>query len=273
MKNKRIGPKSVMKTASSLKSKATDVTRKKKPQHVDKVDSRSENSVTKKKKQEAAAAKALEFSIDRTPKKKVPKLLEAPKLPSKKDSKKLDKMSERLQTQMAVIGDVKPKAIQRAITENFGEAAPQIVQMLEMNDNDGAIIVLQKRLLQSSIAMLVHAEKLMTDTQGAKGTYQYATLVSQIRELITDIQAARDRSFIANQIMQSIIQPSFIDMAEMIMNDHSAFRKELLDDNIVPEKHVAQFNTSLRRLAQGMAQKMQMKYRDVEMKLMQSLTS
>lgn len=272
MKNKRIGPKSVMKTAAALKSKATDVSRKKKPMHVDKVDSRSENSVSKKKKEAAREAKALEFSIDRTPKKsKVPKVEALPV--SKKDAKKVDKMSARLQTQLAVIGDVKPKAIQKAITENFGEAAPQIVQMLEMNDNDGAIIILQKRLLQSSIAMLVHAEKLMTDTSGAKGTYQYATLVSQIRELITDIQAARDRSFIANQIMQSIIQPSFIDMAEMIMNDHSAFRKELLDDDIVPEKYVAQFNTSLRRLAQGMAQKMQVKYRDVEMKLMQSLTS
>lgn len=271
MKNKRIGPKSVMKTAAALKSKATDVSRKKKPMHVDKVDSRSGDLVSKKKKEDARAAKALEFNIDRTGKKKRPTVEDLPV--SKKDAKKIDKMSARLQTQLAVIGDVKPRAVQKAIAENFGEAAPQIVQMLEMNDNDGAIIVLQKRLLQSSIAMLVHAEKLMTDTQGAKGTYQYATLVSQIRELITDIQAARDRSFIANQIMQSIIQPAFIDMAEMIMNDHSGFRKELLDDGVVPDKHVAQFNTTVRRLAQGMAQKMQVKYRDVEMKLMQSLTS
>lgn len=270
MKNKRVGPKSVMKTAAALKSKAVDVSRKKKPVHVDKSDSRAENSVSRRKKEDAKAAKALEFNVNRTGK-KVPKLVAEPV--SRKDAKKIDKMSARLQTQLAVIGDVKPKAVQRAITENFGEAAPQIVQMLEMNDNDGAIIVLQKRLLQSSIAMLVHAEKLMTDTQGAKGTYQYATLVSQIRELITDIQAARDRSFIANQIMQSIIQPAFIDMAEMVMNDHSGFRKELLDDGLIAEKYVAQFNTSLRRLAQGMAQKMQVKYRDVEMKLMQSLTS
>jgi hypothetical protein len=272
MKNKRIGPKSVMKTAAALKSKATDVSRKKKPMHVDKVDSRSGNLVSKKKKESAKAEKALEFNIDRN--KKSSKLLKLEAEPvSKKDSKKIDKMSARLQTQLAVIGDVKPRAVQRAIADNFGEAAPQIVQMLEMNDNDGAIIVLQKRLLQSSIAMLVHAEKLMVDTQGAKGTYQYATLVSQIRELITDIQAARDRSFIANQIMQSIIQPAFIDMAEMIMNKHSGFRKELLDDSVIPEKFVAQFNSSLRGLAQGMAQQLQLKYRDVEMKLLQSLTS
>lgn len=234
---KRIGPKKVLKTASDTKPKA------------------------KKKKQESQ-----EFEVSRTPKVKAEPV-------SKGEAKKMSKMTAQLQNQLAVIGDVKPKAVERAIAENFGEAAPQIVQMLEMNDNDGAIIILQKRLLQSSIAMLVHAEKLMTNTEGAKGTYQYATLVSQIRELITDIQAARDRSFIANQIIQSIIQPAFIDMAEMIMNDHSGFRKDLLDDDIVAEKHVARFNSSMRSLAQGLAQKMQRKYRDVEMKLMQQLTS
>lgn len=237
---KRIGPKKVMKTASDLK--------------------------TKKKKKSGDE----EFVVSRE-KRKVPKLDAEPV--GKGDKKKLAKMSATLQNQLAVIGEVKPRAVERAIAENFGEAAPQIVQMLEMNDNDGAIIVLQKRLLQSSIAMLVHAEKLMTSSEGAKGTYQYATLVSQIRELITDIQAARDRSFIANQIIQSIIQPAFIDMAEMIMNDHSGFRKDLLDDDIVGEKHVARFNSSMRTLAQGLAQKMQRKYRDVEMKLMQQLTS
>jgi hypothetical protein len=234
---KRIGPKKVLKTASDTKPKA------------------------KKKKQESQ-----EFEVSRTPKLKAEAV-------SKGDAKKMGKMNARLQNQLAVIGDVKPKAVERTISENFGEAAPQIVQMLEMNDNDGAIVILQKRLLQSSIAMLVHAEKLMTNTEGAKGTYQYATLVSQIRELITDIQAARDRSFIANQIIQSIIQPAFIDVAEMIMNDHSMFRKDLLDDNLVAEKHVARFNSSIRTLAQGLAQKMQRTYRDVEMKLMQQLTS
>jgi hypothetical protein len=237
---KRIGPKKVLKTASDVKSK-------------------------KKKK----SSDTSEFVVDREG--KPPKLKAEPV--SKKDAKRVSQMTTQLKNQLAVIGDVKPKAVEKAIIENFGEAAPQIVQMLEMNDNDGAIIILQKRLLQSSIAMLVHAEKLMTSTEGAKGTYQYATLVSQIRELITDIQAARDRSFIANQIIQSIIQPAFIDMAEMIMNEHSMFRKGLLDDSIVPEKHVAQFNSSVRTLAQGMAQKMQRKYRDVEMKLMQQLTS
>jgi hypothetical protein len=261
---KRIGPKRVMKTASDLKNKSKDVSRKKKPLHVDKADSRTGKVVSKHKKEETA-----EFVVDRAGK---PTKLKAESV-GRGETKKMAKMTAQLQNQLAVIGDVKPRAVQRAIAENFGEAAPQIVQMLEMNDNDGAIIILQKRLLQSSIAMLVHAEKLMTATEGAKGTYQYATLVSQIRELITDIQAARDRSFIANQIIQSIIQPAFIDIAEMIMNDHSAFRKDLLDDDIVPEKHVARFNMTVKTLAQGLAQKMQRKYRDVEMKLMQQLTS
>ena len=258
--NKRIGPKRVVKTASDLKAKAKDVTRKYKPLKVEKPDSRTGKVVSSSKKKKESA----EFIVDRTGK---------PVKHKKSESKKITKMTAQLQNQLAIIGDVKPRAVQRSIAENFGEAAPQIVQMLEMNDNDGAIIILQKRLLQSSIAMLVHAEKMIAGSEGAKGTYQYATLVSQIRELITDIQAARDRSFIANQIIQSIIQPAFIDIAEMIMNDHSAFRKELLDDSVIPQQHVAQFNRSMRTTAQGLAQKMQRKYRDVEMKLMQQLTS
>lgn len=119
MKNKKVGPKAVMKTASSLKSKAVDVSRKKKPMHVDKVDSRAENSVSKKKKEKAKAEKALEFSVDRSKKsKRLEKLVAEPV--SKKDSKKMGKMS----AQLAVLGDLKPKQAQEAIKEKFGEAAP-----------------------------------------------------------------------------------------------------------------------------------------------------
>lgn len=216
-----------------------------------------------KKKREGTQS----FKVGKT---KTEKLIAEP-VDDEKTKKKLKQVSRQLVALGG--GSITTKDVKKAMAENFGESAPKIIDMLEMNDNDGAMMLLKKRLLQSSIAMLTHAEKLMTDTQGAKGTYQYATLVSQIRELITDIQADRDRSFIANQLIDQTLMPAFIDLAEMVMNEHQAFRKEMMDDEIIQEGKQLRFNTALRDLARSMAQKMQAKYKDISFKIMQQLTS
>jgi hypothetical protein len=188
---------------------------------------------------------------------------------TKKDSKKIAKLS----SQLALIGDVTPRQISKTMKVNFGEAADKVIDMLEANDNDGAMVLLQKRLLQSSVAMLTLAEKAMRESEGTRGTYQYATLVSQIRELITDIQASRDRSFIANQIIDQALRPAFINMAEFMINDHQKFRKEMQEDGMVTEGKHLEFNTALRTLARGLAEKMQGEYKNVSFKITEQLTS
>jgi hypothetical protein len=216
---------------------------------------------TKKKKKSTD----LEFKVQRTSK------VEAEPVDDKESRMKMKKMTK----QLALLGngEIKPKDVQKTLTENFGQAAPKIIDMLEMNDNDGAMMLLQKRLLQSSISMLTYAERLMTNTEGAKGTYQYATLVSQIREIMADIQAQRDRSFIANSIIDQSLRPVFIDMAEMIMNKHQTFRKEMIEDKIIRDNKELPFNTGLRDLAKSMAEEMQGKYKDLSFKIMEQLTS
>lgn len=223
--------------------------------------------------------KVSEFAVEKKPKpkgelvegRKTKKLKAEPvegKL-SKKDRKKMDRMSG----QLALIGEVKPRQLTRVLNENFGEAAPKIIEMLEIGDNDNAMTLLQKRLLQSSISMLVYAEKLIKDTEGAKGTYQYATIVSQIREIITDIQANRDRAFITNSVIDQAIRPAFIDMAEYIMNDHQAFRREATEGGLIVDGKQPEFNAGLRHLARGLAVKMQDRYKTLTNTIIQQLNA
>jgi hypothetical protein len=300
--------KSVMKSATSIKAAAAkakkktsapikefrvkDVTRRYKPQHVEKTEKRFkkiETDEVKTKKRTKKVLEKVEAALNKSlpkPKKststkeaKTPRLLKSPgrleKLVAEpvemksKDRKKLAKVS----SQLAVLSDITPRQVKQSINENFGASAPKIIDMLEMNDNDGALILLQKRLLQSSIAMLTYAETLMRDTTGAKGTYQYATLVSQIRELITDIQANRDRSFIANSIIDQNIRPGFIDLAEMILNDHQGFRKEMQELGIIKADRFPEFNNALRDLAKQLAVKMNNKYKDLSHNITVQLTS
>lgn len=216
---------------------------------------------------EKRAAPKGELIGERKKKKKTIKTLD--EALSKKEQKKMTKITG----QLALLGDITPKQVRRTLHENFGEAAPKIIDMLEMDNNDGAMVLLQKRLLQSSIAMLAYAEKLITDTAGAKGTYQYATIVSQIREIITDIQANRDRTFITNSVIDQAVRPAFIDMAEHILNDHQVFRREMIDSNMIVEGKQPEFNSALRDLAKGLAVKMQDRYKNLSFTITQQLNT
>lgn len=183
------------------------------------------------------------------------------------------KMSKRLKTQLATIGQVTPREATRAIKATFGESAEKINALLEMNDNDGALVLLQKRMLQSSVSMLIYAEKALVSSEGAKGTYQYATLISQIRELITDIQAAKDRKFIADALIVNAVQPCFMNIAEMMINQHQGFRKEVGKDerDLIRDSGQQEFNAALRDLAKDLARKIHAEYNVLEVKIREQL--
>jgi len=164
---------------------------------------------------------------------------------------------------------VTDKKTQKAIKASFGKHSHAIIQMLEMNNNDGGITLLKKRLLQMTVNVLPSAEQQLVETGAQKGVYQFATLVSQIRELITDIQADNDKKYIAQTIAETILKPAFMGLAQDIINDHHDFRRAT--ETYVKTQHSSAHNTELRELAKTLANKMTLSYRDVSAKIYEAL--
>ena len=152
---------------------------------------------------------------------------------------------------------------------HFGSNADTIIEMLEANNNDGALTLLKKKLLMTVIDVLPDAEAIIRETKGGKGTYQFVTLISQIRELITDIQSDQDRKHIARNLCEDVIRPSFMDIAQNMITQHHSFKKEM-EGKIKPDQ-LQNFGKELQELARNMAKDMTAKYLEVEQKIFNAL--
>lgn len=184
-----------------------------------------------------------------------------------KKKKKLD--TDKVAGQLMVINRDLPPPKKADIRSYFGKQAPTILNMLEMNNTDGAMTLLKKRLLQTTISLVPYAESMVRHSESQRGIYQYTTLVSQVREIIADIQADQDRSYIAQQLIDTVLRPAFMELAQVIIADHYEFRRSMEKD-VLPER-TQQFNNKLQSLAKGLAQKMQNVYKDVEAQIHKNL--
>jgi hypothetical protein len=156
-------------------------------------------------------------------------------------------------------GEIKlSKKVRVMLEEDFGKHAPRLISMLEMGNGDGALTLLKRKLLQTSIGLLPHAEKTVRESKSARGVYQFSTLVSQIREIMSDIEADRDRDLLLAVIDERVVKPAFMDFAQQIMITHFEFRKDL--EIYVKSEGVQAFNRKLEAVAKELARKMQEQY-------------
>lgn len=124
------------------------------------------------------------------------------------------------------------KEVKKTLTL-FGEEAPRIQELLIAKDSDNAIILTQRHLLRTLIDIIPLAEKQVRASDSVRGVYALNTLISQTRELITDIQATRDQQYLARNIVDNIIRPSFMDIAQFMINANYQLKKSI-DDKLKP---------------------------------------
>lgn len=153
---------------------------------------------------------------------------------------------------------VVPKKVRVQLEADFGKHAGKLIDMLEMDHTDGALTLLKKRLLQTSVGLLPFAEATVRESKSARGVYQYSTLVSQIREIMGDIESDRDRDLLLNVIDERVIKPAFMDMAHEIVMKHFEFKKGM--EQSIRSEEVQRFNLQFKRLATDLAKDMQVHY-------------
>ena len=187
-----------------------------------------------------------------------------------KGDKKLSKSRDLVvSTGILALSAKDKRRLKKQAESYFGSNSSKIMEMLETGDSDGGITVLKKTLLMTIIRVLPMAEQILTDTGTAKGTYQFVTLISQMREIMADIQADRDKQFLAHSITEQIIRPAFMDIAQDMLTKHHDFRKKG-DIFVVPEK-TTYFSNQLLDLGKTLAGNMQERYKEVSEKLIEAL--
>ena len=164
-------------------------------------------------------------------------------------------------TELAVIEPVKSKRISKLkvgkgqLRSIFGDDAEKIHQLLESNDTDNAVTLLYKRMVQTIVDMIPFAEHAIRKSKGARGVYQINSLVSQLRELMVDIQSSQDRGLIGQSIMANIINPGLKTIATEVVQEYGYIKADLkaadMDDKEY-QRLVSLVNESRARLAAAM---------------------
>lgn len=125
-----------------------------------------------------------------------------------------------------VTTDTKPLTVKKlsktktsALRSIIGDSAEEIHQLIEVGDGDSATTLLHKRLMQTLIDLIPLAEHNIRKSDGRQGVYQINALVSQVRELLVDIQATQDRGQLGVHLVESVIRPSFQDIGMAIVQE------------------------------------------------------
>lgn len=174
-----------------------------------------------------------------------------------------------VQTGVLALSGKEKRKLREQTESYFGSNSGKIMEMLEAGDSDGGITILKKTLLLTIIRVLPMAEDVLANSGTAKGTYQFVTLVSQMREIMADIQADRDKQFLAQSITEQILRPAFMNIAQQMLTQHHDFRKKG-DVFVIPEK-TNFFSTQLFDLGKSLAGSMQEEYKDVSAKIVEAL--
>lgn len=96
----------------------------------------------------------------------------------------------------------------------FGNNSDTILDLLETDDHDGAQTMIYRALLQTLVDIMPILEGNVRKSKGQRGAYQLNQTISQMRECIADIQAARDKSQFGARLAERHVQPAFLLLAQ-----------------------------------------------------------
>ncbi len=180
----------------------------------------------------------------------------------KKKKKRLDgdsdslRLPKKISKETALALANQPRRVSKldrkdGITSILGEAAEDIQQMLEADNNDSAMSLLQKRLLQTVVDLIPYAENNVRESKGVRGVYQINSLITSVRELMIDMQSTRDKGALGDTLVEKIVRPAFLDIGmEMVMESERMIKAiRTSTDTRTYEALKAAHDESLARLA------------------------
>lgn len=152
----------------------------------------------------------------------------------------------------------------------FGQKAPEILEMIENNDRDGAVVLVYKQLLGMLVTLVPTAERVVREQKGYKGIYQLNMMVSGVRELLTDMQAVQDKGMLGRTLIERYLRPAFLDIASQIVQNNQRVQNEVL--SYVPEKHHDKIKMYMRDSQRELGRYIEEQYKSISENIIKGLT-
>ena len=170
----------------------------------------------------------------------------------------------------AQLPGVKPGRV-RALKTMFGQRADTILSLLEDDQStDGALTLIHRSLLQTMVDVLPVIERAVRKSHGRRGVIPMNQTVSQIRELVSDIKALRDRGHLGATIIERILRPSFLDIGVQLALGFNQIELTA-KSRMLPEEYTG-FLETLTETKRSLAIYIQQQYADVKEGVAASLT-
>lgn len=178
----------------------------------------------------------------------------------KKPSAKSDtKTLALVKTSKAKISKLDPSQVESILAQDV----EKIQNMLEVNDNDTAVSLIYKRLIQSIVDLLPVAENNVRVTKAVRGIYQYNALIESLRSLILEMQAALDRGAMGEAVIDRILRPIFFDVATQIVLEWKKLELAAKGSSM-SEEDFSEFKEELKNSRDTLAHLMERKFNEAK---------
>lgn len=156
------------------------------------------------------------------------------------------------------------------LTVTFGKESKKIREFIEDKDDDNAAITAQRQLLSMLIDLIPIAENTYRNDPRQSNANAMNALVSQIRELIHDIQSTQDRSRIADSIVYNILQPMMLSFGQFVVDNNHQTKRDLKE--IVDVRQLRELDGAMNKQAKALGAYMQTFFEDLKARITKELS-
>lgn len=121
----------------------------------------------------------------------------------------------------------KVEKAKQALKDYKKEMNEALEQIYEKDGIDNAITRIQRDQLKRLLGLVPSAEKAFKDRPGQGAAVALNGIISQIREILYDIQSRKDYQQIVADIRSKILVPEFISLTQMVVDNMYRQQKAL----------------------------------------------
>jgi hypothetical protein len=175
------------------------------------------------------------FSVDRSSSSKKDKHKSSKHRSSSSKSDKEHKSSkrhhkERESDEKGVVPVKVKKSVEKS-RQRLEGSQKDLQDLLESRETDTFAIAAQREMLRKLNNMIPVAEQIYLKYPKQSNAYAFNVLVSQMRELISDLQAHEDRSIVLDRIVMEVLDPASQTLASFLIENNFRLKK-ILDDTV-----------------------------------------
>lgn len=205
----------------------------------------------------------------KTPKLKTPEISDPLRKKKKKKKRKED------ETSLVPLSTKEQKLLKRSLTKTnamaslFGQDSLKIQELISEKDNDNAFDMANRSMLSFMLDLIPLAETRYREDARQSNAYAMIALISQARELISDLQAADDKSVIKDKIVYDVVKPTMMTLAQFLIDSNYQLKRELTD--FVIKEHQQKAHLAIDNSTKAAGQYVQAMFSDLKDRLNDAL--